>query len=86
MLLLFAFNIFNSDKEIAMGWGELNGRFREALVEFLEVNGGQASFDAVARILGDEGLVYVTPSYVIQLAEQDGLVVYDRNLQIVILK
>ena len=69
-----------------MGWEELNGRFREALVEFLKVNGGQASFEAVARVLDNEGLVYVAPSYIIQLAEQDNLVVYDRKLQIVILK
>lgn len=69
-----------------MGWEELNPRFRKALIEFLETNNCRAPIEAVKRMLVNEGLVYVSPFYVIQLAEQDNLVVYDRNLQIVLLK
>ncbi len=69
-----------------MGWEELNPRFRKALVDFLKTNGGRAPIGEVKRVLIDEGLIYGSPFYIIQLAEKDDLVVYDRNLQIVILK
>ena len=69
-----------------LNWGELNPKFRVALIKFLGANGGKAPIEAVRRVLANEGLVYVSPFDIIQLAEQDDLVVYDRNLQIVILR